>query len=518
MARKRLSLLDNQNLLESLRAGHSSREIETSGIASRNTTAKVRKLVEPLGWIDPALPMPTTEQIKELLVKEHSVPARVSLVEPHRVLVERLVEKGRTPSQIYRVLRRETDFAGSVGAIKRFLKRLGTTVPKAYVVLHFEPGEAAQVDFGSGPLLPHPQTGKPTRTHVFVMTLCDSRHMYAELVWDQKVTTWLRCHRNALEFFGGVPGRIILDNLKAAILRHCHYDPEVQRSYAEFSRGYGFKIEPCTPATPRQKGRVERGVGYVKNAFFPDRVFRNLTEANHQLLEWVTGEAGNRVHGTTHEVPLKAFAEREKAALQSLPEKRPQLVSWSLAKLHPNCHVNVGKAYYSAPYRHVGCQLHVRTTETMVELHLEGEVVALHPLATYAGQFRTNPEHYPPEKAAYLEKTPQWCLYRALEIGPYCRVFVDKLFTNGVTRNLGAAQGTLRLGDKFGAVRLEAACARALDYELFNYQSLKRILEKGLDQVPEREDSSGQVHLPFPESGLRFLRNIGAMLTEVGRR
>lgn len=514
MARKRLTLFENQHLLESLRAGLSARKIETSGIASRNKTAQVRKLVEPLGWLDPANPMPTPAQIKELLVKDHALPVRVSLVEPYRSRVVELAEAGRIPSQIRRVLRRETDFDGSVGSIKRFLRRLGTSTPKAYAVLQFEPGEAAQVDFGSGPLLPHPKTGKLTRTHVFVMTLCDSRHMYAELVWDQKVATWLRCHRNALEFFGGVPRRIILDNLKTAILRHCHYDPLVQKSYADFARGYGFKIEPCTPATPRQKGRVERGVGYVKNAFFPDRVFRNLADANHQLLEWVAGEAGNRIHGTTHEVPLKAFAEREKAALQTLPEKRPELVSWSMAKLHPNCHVTVEKAYYSAPYRHVGCQLHVRTTETMVELHLEGELVALHPSATHPGQFRTNPEHFPPEKTAHLEKTPQWCLKKALEIGSHCRVFVDKLFNEGVTRNLGAAQGTLRLSTKFGPVRLEAACQRALDYELINYQSVKMILTKGLDQVPEGADSSGQCHLPFPECP-RFVRNIGEMMTEV---
>jgi hypothetical protein len=351
------------------------------------------------------------------------------------------------------------------------------------------------------------------------MTLCDSRHQYAEVVWDQKVRTWLRCHRNAFEFFGGVPERIILDNLKAAIIRHCHHDPEVQRAYADFANGYGCKIDPCKPGTPEHKGRVERGVGYVKGAFFPDRVFRNINDTNRQLLEWVLGEAGHRVHGTTRELPLKAFAEREKVALRPLPAKRPELASWSEAKLHPNCHVTVEKAYYSAPYRHVGCQLDVRVTETIVELYLNGEVVALHPIATRPGQFRTNPEHYPPDKAAYLEKTPQWCLRRALEVGPQCRVFVDKLFNKGVTRNLNAVQGTLRLCDKFGAARLEAACAWAVEHDTIRYQSVKDTLAQGLDQVAtEGVDSTGQHHLFFPDAPrFSFLRDIGTMLTEVGR-
>ena len=205
MARKRLRLFDYLHLLERLRDGQSARDMERSGIASRNKIASVRKLVEPLGWLNPTNPIPSAEQIQALLVKDHVMPVRPSLTEPHREKVEKLAESGRTPKQIWRVLRRENDFQGSVGSVKRFLKRLGKTKPKAFVALHFEPGEAAQVDFGSGPMIPHPETGKLTRTHIFVMTLCDSRHMYAEIVWDQKVKTWLRCHRNALEFFEGVP-------------------------------------------------------------------------------------------------------------------------------------------------------------------------------------------------------------------------------------------------------------------------------------------------------------------------
>ena len=513
MARKRLRLFDYLHLLERLRDGQSARDMERSGIASRNKIASVRKLVEPLGWLNPTNPIPSAEQIQALLVKDHVMPVRPSLTEPHREKVEKLAESGRTPKQIWRVLRRENDFQGSVGSVKRFLKRLGKTQPKAFVALHFEPGEAAQVDFGSGPMIPHPETGKLTRTHIFVMTLCDSRHMYAEIVWDQKVKTWLRCHRNALEFFEGVPSRIILDNLKAAILRHCHYDPEVQKAYGEFARGYRFQIDPCKPRTPRHKGRVERGVAYVKSAFVPDRTFRNIADANQQLTEWILGEAGNRIHGTTHEVPLRAFAEREKQALQSLPEERPELVTWSVAKLHPNCHINFEKSYYSAPHRLVGQTLHVRATDTMVELYQDGEVVALHPIATRPGQFRTNPDHYPSDKVAYTQKTPQWCVRESAETGPSCRLFVAKLFADGVTRRLGSAQGTLRLREKYGARRLEAACARALDHDLICYKSVKDILEKGLDQCPESPDSSGQIHFHFPEKP-RFARNIGEMMSE----
>ncbi len=513
MARKRLKVFDYQHIIEQLRGGISGRQIARLGVASRNKIADVKAAVEPLGWLDPEMPMPPAKDIEALLVQPESVPVIPSKVEPYREEVLSLVEAGRTPKQIWRKLQRERSFSGSLGSVKRFLKHLGKSKPRVYAVLHFEPGEAAQVDFGTGPVIAHPKTGRPTRTHVFVMTLCDSRHMYAEVVWDQKVSTWLRCHRNAVEFFGGVPGRMVIDNLKSAITRACHNDPEVQRSYAEQASGYGFQIEPCKPGTPRHKGRVERGVSYVKSAFLPDREFRSLREANQQLLEWVLGEAGNRVHGTTREVPLQAFAEREKPALRPLPEIRPELVTWSIAKLHNNCHVNFQKSFYSGPFRHVGETWHIRATETVVELYLNGATIAMHPRAEHPGTFVTTMEHYPPEKQAFLKKTPEWCLREAIEVGPRCHEFVEELLKRRVTRKLKGAQSTLRLAKRYGTARLEAACTTALSFDLVQYNGVKSILEKGLDQAPEWPDPAGQLHMRFVEAP-RFGRDIGAMLSE----
>lgn len=117
------------------------------------------------------------------------------------------------------------------------------------------------------PILLNPATGKCQRTHIFVMTLCFSMHMYVEIVWDQKVKTWLKCHSNAFQWFGGIPRKITIDNLKSAITKACRYDPAVQRSYEDYARAYGFIISPCVPKTPNHKGRVEAGVKYVKRSF-----------------------------------------------------------------------------------------------------------------------------------------------------------------------------------------------------------------------------------------------------------
>jgi hypothetical protein len=135
---------------------------------------------------------------------------------------------------------------------------------------------------------------------VFVMTLSYSRHQYAELVYDQTVATWLTCHRRAFEFFGGVPERVVLDNLGTAIVRACREDPRVQQSYRECAEHYGFLIDPNPVATPRMKGKVEKGgVHYVKRNFLAGRELERTDTLNVKLLKWCTQTAGLRVHGTT---------------------------------------------------------------------------------------------------------------------------------------------------------------------------------------------------------------------------
>ena len=174
------------------------------------------------------------------------------------------------------------------------------------------------------------------------------RHQYAEIVRRQDVITWLGCHRRALEFFGGVPSKILVDNCKCAITRACYHDPEVQRAYGEFAEGYGFMISACPPYDPQKKGRVESGVKYVKNNFVPLREFRNLASSNRELMHWVLTVAGNRIHGSTYEKPLIRF-EIEKKLLKPLPEKPVELVCWAKVKVHGDCHVQFAKCRYSVP-------------------------------------------------------------------------------------------------------------------------------------------------------------------------
>jgi len=478
----------------------------------RAKLAKIRALAQQWGWLDPHQDMPSDAALAEGLARRAVKPSSVSLVEPYRDQVERWWRQGIQGTTIHAALVRTHAFPGSYSSVRRFIAGLDAAHPQCTTVLEFEPGEAAQVDFGKGPDIHDPRAGGLRPTWFFVMTLAWSRHAYVELVRDQKVATWLGCHRRAFEWFAGVPARVIIDNPKCAITRACYHDPEVQRSYAECAEGYGFKIEACPPRDPKKKGRVESGVKYVKRSFLPLRTFRDLSDANHQLREWLTGPAGNRIHGTTQEPPLTRFVQTEREFLALLPSSPPTLAVWAKVKLHPDCHVQFEKAFYSAPYRLVRRELWLRASETTVQLFLDHELVATHARRHRPGQRATVEEHLPPEAVAYKLRNPQWCLQQAAAVGPACLGLVERLFAHSVLHNLRAAQSVLSLAKRFGPERLEAACLRALAFDSPKYRTVKTILDNGLDQQPLDEPAFDRLANAYTGQG-RFCRDTTKLFT-----
>lgn len=484
MANRRFEMHHYRQVIHRMKAGQSDRAIAKAGVMGRHKCAEVRMVAADNGWLDDT-PLPDDLALARFFHGQPSTnPTHVSLTEAHKDQIEAWVGQGIRSTTIHRALIDQFGFTGSYSSVRRCVKKIRHAHPQASCVLEFEPGEAAQVDFGAGPTITDVFTGAVIKTWIFVMTLCFSRHMYAEIVTDQKVATWLGCHRRALEWFGGVVEKIIIDNPKCAIVRACFREPAVQRSYAELAEGYGFLISPCPPREPKKKGRVEAGVKYVKNNFVPLRQFRSVSEANDQLRDWVMHTAGNRIHGTTRQRPLTMFAESEKALLKPLPDVPVELATWAKVKVHGNCHVQFEKCHYSAPYRLVHQSLWLKATETTVQIFHQLELVAVHPRLLSPGKRSTIDEHYPPEAIAYKMQDPQWCLKQAEKVGPACQRLVRQLFAHRVLDNLRAAQGVIRLGVKYGAARLEAACTRALHFDNAKYRAVKSILNQGLDQLP----------------------------------
>lgn len=455
-------------------------------------------------------PMPDDAKIAERCKAPRKNPQNVSSIESFREEVLAWHAQGIQVTTMRQALARKHGYTGSVHALHRFLGREAPSAPAATVILDFAVGEMAQVDFGSGPVITDRKSGEVFKTWFFVMTLAWSRHQYAEVVRNQTVETWLACHRHAFEWFNGVPKKVRIDNPKCAITRACYYEPTVQRSYGDLALGYSFQIDPCPVRDPAKKGRVESGVKYVKCNFMPLREFHSVAHANEQLQGWILSEAGNRIHGTTRERPLKLFAETEQILLQALPAIAPECPVWAKAKLHGNCHVQFEYCQYSAPFRLIRQTLWLEITPHAVRIYREHEMVAIHPRLFKPGDHSTVNDHLPPDAQAYFMRDPQWCLAQARTVGPACLALVEGLFGNRVLDHLRAAQGVIRLGDSFGRSRLEAACSRALNFGSAKYRTVKQILKDGLDRQPDLIEFDA-LEAPYLGNG-RFSRNPADLL------
>ena len=499
-----------RQVLVRMRLGDSDRALAKSGLIGRPKAKALRQLAEAEGWLDPERPLPEDAVLAEALPRARQRSSSTSSVEPFRDQVEQWAGHDISCRAIYQTLKRDHQYAGSYSSVYRFVQSVKPSQPKATLPLDFAVGEAAQIDFGTGPELVDPETGEIVKTWFFLMTLCWSRHQYAEIVLDQKVPTWLECHRHAFEWFGGVPKKLIIDNAKCAITRACSRDPVVQRAYAECAEGYGFKIDALPPRQPQMKGRVESGIKYLKRNFMPLREFRSLADANRQLQTWILEEAGNRIHGSTHEKPLVRFA-IEQPLLQPLPAVVPELAEWAKVKVHRDCHVQFEKCLYSVPFKLIGQPLWLKATPVTVRIYREHELAAVHSRLFRPGSRATLDDHLPPEAIAWKMRDPQWCLSQAEKVGACCHRLIRTLFADRVLDNLRAAQGVIRLKDKYGSARLEAACKRALSYNNPRYNTVKIILEKGLEQHPSTEQAFDTLADSYTGRG-RFCRDTQTLL------
>ena len=480
--------MEIREILRQIRAGESERGISRSLGIHRTTVRRYREWAEKQDLLKGELPpIEELHALREQTLPEKPPPQNISSVEDYREVVEKLVGEGIRISAVYARLQ-ERDYEGSYAAVRRFVRRLEPKEPEVVVRVERPPGEEAQVDFGyAGYMLD--EEGRRRKAWVFVMTLSWSRHQYVEFVFNQRVETWLNLHRNAFEFFGGVPKRIVPDNLKAAVVRAAWGDGDVQIqwAYRECAEHYGFLIAPCRPATPQHKGKVERSIDYVKGNFLAGRGELVLNEANQAARRWCLETAGQRLHGTTKQKPMERFEQTEKAVLLPLPEQPYDLASWKQVRLHRDCHVVFDNAFYSAPFRYVGQSLWVRGGSQTVKLYTQDyQLIATHSRAQQPGERVTVLDHLPSYKVEGLIWNAELALERAAEVGPATRQVVEHLLSERVVDPLPKTRRLLKLAEQYGTQRLETACARALAHADPAYLTVKRILKQGLEiQVEE---------------------------------
>jgi len=407
---------------------------------------------------------------------------RKSECKPFSAFIESKVEQGLSAQRIFQDLRAEAGFAGSYSSVKRFVRRLGSLSPLPFRRIEVDPGEEGQVDFGSGPWVTEEEHRR--RTHVLRITLSHSRKGYSESIYRQTCDEFIRCLENSFRHFGGVPAVLVLDNLKAAVKSADWFDPELNPKIVSFARHYGLAILPTRPASPREKGKIESGVKYVKNNALKARTFASLAEVNQFLLHWERTVADTRIHGTTKKQVRALFEEVERPALRSLPSEPFPLFHECKRTVHRDGHVEVARAYYSVPPEYLGHQVWVRWDLHLVRVYNERlEEIAVH-ARTAVGRFRTDRRHIADAKISSVERGVDYLLPRAQRIGPDAGQWACAMMEERGVEGIRVLQGFVSLTRKHSALTINRASRTALEVHLFRLRPLRELckrLEKSED-------------------------------------
>ncbi|MDI6729718.1 MAG: IS21 family transposase [Thermodesulfovibrionales bacterium] len=414
---------------------------------------------------------------------------RQSMVEAHKEKVIKLLEEGLSAVRIREELAAD-GFSGSYSAVKKYVRKLKGR-QNIFIRIHTVAGHEAQVDFGYVGRT-RDDEGKSRKTWVFNMKLSHSRYDYYEKVYDQKVETFINCHINSFEYFGGVPEVVKIDNLKAAILEANFYGPVYQKFYSSFAEYYGFKPIPCRIYRPNDKGKVESGIKYVKSNFLKGRKFINGVDCDRRLRQWME-DANRRIHGTTKKIPFEVFEKEERNKLLPLPIARYQLYRVGTRLVYHDCHIYVDHNYYSVPFMYVGKEVEVEMDDNFLRVFYKGKQIVLHKRIQGRGQFSTDASHYPRYKQYSDTEHQEKYQVKMAEIG----VFTEQLFFL-ILKEMKRywhqpVKGILSLTKKYPKHIVELACKRALAYGACHYQTVKKICENGTYALPVEFEMNKEV-------------------------
>jgi transposase len=406
-------------------------------------------------------------------------PGRVSSAGPWRSVIEQRLEAGFTAQRIFQDLRDDHGYGGSYYSVRRLIRKLAGATPAPYRRMECDAGAEAQVDFGRGAPVVPAGCGKRKGTWVFRIVLSHSRKGYAEAVIRQSTDDFLRALENAFAHFGGVPRTLVIDNLRAAVTRADWFDPELCPKVRSFAAHYGIAILPTRPYTPRHKGKIERGIGYVKGNALKGRTFTSVAEQNAYLQTWESSVADTRIHGTTRRQVKEVFEQAEKPALLPLPAARFDLFAEALRTVHRDGHVEIKGAYYSVPPEFLGQRLWARWDGRIVRL-LDQKMrpVAVH-VQRPPGTFSTLDAHILPEKISGIERGATYLLrVVSARCGPNATQWAQAMLQSRGIEGVRVLMGLLSLAGKHSHRSVDDACRIAQGHGAYHLRSLRQLLDR----------------------------------------
>ena len=449
-------------------------------------------------WSNPAIST-AGSLVEDLFLTETSgrSPGRPSQCDPFSELIKKKIDETLTAQRIWQDLISEHGFTGSYSSVKRFVHRIGALTPLPFRRMECEPGQEAQVDFGSGAWVI--EDGRRRRPHVLRITLSHSRKSYSEPIWRQTTENFIRALENAFRSFGGVPKTLVIDNLKAAVTNADWFDPDLNPKVVEFARHYGIVILPTKPYTPRHKGKIEGGVKYVKGNALKGRIFSSLFEQKQFLIKWERDIADTRIHGTTKKQVRKVFEEVERAALQPLPAEPFPFYHEGKRKVHRDGHVEVAKSYYSVPPEYMGREVWVRWDSRLVRVfNGQFQQIAVHPLVA-PGKFNTNRSHLADQKISAVERGAEYMLRKTVSIGNEASLWAKAMLDYRGIEGVRVLQGFIFLAKKYPAYAINKASKAALAAGMFRLRPLRELIKRHSEQSELEFAQSHPIIRPLSE-------------------
>jgi transposase len=507
MSYKEHSVTEILDILRRVQAGDRKRQIAKATGIDRNTIRKYLRAAEECGLTL----LSTHDELHEIALAvfrrvhlsgdNHRPNAGDDILAPHEATLNTwLYQEGLTLTKAHIKLTR-IGVVITYSTLYRFaVKHLHFGTKQSTVrMAESAPGDVAEVDFGRLGLVYDPSLGKKRVLYALIVTLIMSRHQYVFTTHRQTVDALIEGIEAAWDSFGGVTRRVVLDNMKAAVVKADRYEPIFNQIFLEYSEHRGFIIDPAPVRHPKAKATVERQVPYVRENFFKGEEFTSRDHAQKEADKWCRDVAGLRIHGTTRKRPLQAFLEEEKQHLKPLSGDRFDVPVWAEAKVHPDHHIRFGHALYSVPYPYLRKTVSVRGDSRLVRVYYDNQLIKTHPKMA-KGKRSTDYNDYPPEKSAYAMRDCEYYIRKGGEYGPAQGQFMEALFAGDFPwARLREAQKLLRLSERYGAARVEAAARRALSFGLINVHRVEGMIIKAGDTA-----SRPAVQLTLPA---RFERN-----------
>lgn len=520
MSFRELSMIEVREVVRRWQAQHGLREIARETGLDRKTVRRYVEVLEALDVgrdteLDDALVHQVASRVQTRAVPEPS-DERSRLME-HRERIAGWItqKKPLRLTKVHELLARDHGVDVSYATLRRFVidelswGRVKPTVRTDDA----PPGEEAQVDFALMDTMFDPVEGRARKLYVLVVTLCFSRYQFVWPTWDQTTAAVCEGLDAAWRFFGGTPARIIPDNASSMVSKADALAPVIVESFADYAQARGLFIDAARVRRPKDKGRVENQMAYVRESWFAGEQFDDLDHARRDAERWCRDVAGTRIHGTTRSVPRDVFERDERPLLRPAPTERFDVPHWGAAKVHPDHHVQVLKALYSVPTRYIGKTVRVRADARTVLIYLGTELIKTHPRMK-PGKRSTDPNDYPQGVAAYAMRSVDTLLARAKERGTHVGAFAEKLLGGPLPwTTMRQGYELVRLCDRYGDARVDAVCGRALDFDVIDVPRISRMLKLAISGE-DRASEDGKLRTLPSATPSRFARSTDRFATK----